>query len=219
MYFRLSIYGAIGAGENWSVNPCFDPNAESPSFTWDQASGQAAVNAIAALTVPALLVSSLSNSATIVGYRLEGRSDDHRLLGVAEATRSTPVTGQGAPTFPSTSSVVLSLRTSTPGGRGRGRLYWPLLSASVQAQTFRLPATYTQNMATAASSYLTLIQNAIRDNAGVFPFTSINTCVVSRASGERPHITRIMVGDVVDTQRRRRDRLAEAYASAAFPAS
>lgn len=218
MYFRLSIQGTIAGGEVWSVNPCFSIQNEIGGG-WDQALGQAAVNAVAAIAIPSFLGAVLSNAASIVSYRLEGRDDDHTLLGIAEAARATPYTGTGAPSKNATASAVLSLRSERPGPSGRGRLYWPALGVTLSATTFRIPAATTAAWAEDASSYLTAIQNAIRDNGGFSPGTAITLAVISKTTGGQYPVTRIMVGDVLDTQRRRRDRFQEAYASEPYPAS
>jgi hypothetical protein len=41
--------------------------------------------------------------------------------------------------------------------------------------------------------------------------------VRSKTSKTTPHVNSVRLGDVIDTQRRRRDRLVEAYASVSIP--
>ena len=43
-----------------------------------------------------------------------------------------------------------------------------------------------------------------------------NLAVRSRVASTTPHVTRLQVGNVVDTQRRRRDKLVESYQNLAY---
>lgn len=218
MYLRLSIQGTISTGEVWSVNPCFQfTNAFGP--VWDQPSAEAIVQALLTVTVPSTLLSTFGTAVRITGYRLEGRGDDHALLGVAEAAFATPVTGSGTADKTPQSAWVASLRTDTPGASGRGRLYWPCLRQTIDATSLRMTSAAVAALTTAMSSYLTLLATKIRDNAGVFPWTGVELCVVSKTTGTRHSVRRIQGGDVIDTQRRRRDKIRESYQSASYPAT
>lgn len=215
-YIRLGINGALAAtGEVWSINPCFNVSTES---AYTQTELQAAATGVAAVDVPVTWKQSIGTDAKINRMRVEWRSDDHDLLGVAEA----PETGWAAGTYgakmPPQSSAVISLRSDVPGGRGRGRLYLPLMGATISTSTYRLSSPTPAALAADSATYLRGIQDALK--AALSPAPSLITfklCVVSRANGNRVDINRIQVGDVVDTQRRRRDRLQETYSSVAFP--
>ena len=60
-YIRVSLRGTLPGGEVWSVNPAYNETTGVPD--WDQAAGQAAADAIAALTVPSALQQARSNGA------------------------------------------------------------------------------------------------------------------------------------------------------------
>lgn len=221
MYFRLSIKGGLPGGEVWSVNPAFHFNAAfAPQ--WDQASGDAIVtallNAITTVTLPTALKSLLSTAGTITSYRLEGRDEDDELLGVSEDLYSTPLAGSGGSTKTNQAAMVLSLRTTTPGASGRGRMYWPALGATLTASTGRLATPTTADIAAGAVALLELIQETIEANAGLFPFTDVLLGVRSPTDHVTRTVTRIQVGDIVDTQRRRRDTLPENYLTRPYPA-
>jgi predicted fused transcriptional regulator/phosphomethylpyrimidine kinase len=62
--------------------------------------------------------------------------------------------------------------------------------------------------------YLTAMRDAL---ATAFPTIGFNLAVRSKTTKTTPHVVRIQGGDVVDTQRRRRDNLPEAYSSLSFP--
>ncbi len=211
-YARVSILGQTSGGEVWSVNPVFDPTGEFPG--WNQANADAATAAIDALTIPTSLVSSLSNQMSVTGCRLEVRQDfDDSLIGISIHARSTPVTGSSTPIRPPQTAIVFSIRTNTPGGSGRGRLYWPAVSGTLSSafrQVTPAPSAYVADMKT----YLTAIQSAL---ATAFAPIGFNLAVRSKTTHTTPHAVRIQVGDILDTQRRRRDHLPESYSSLAIP--
>jgi hypothetical protein len=216
MYFRLSIQGTLASGEVWSINPCFNLGG---SFTpiWDQPSGDDIAQALLDVVIPTPLKDAYSAAGAITGYRLEGRGDDHTLLGVAESAFTSPVVGTAAATKPPQTAMVFSLRTNTPGASGRGRLYLPALSVQISATNFRVSSTAVEAFLTAMSEYLRDVQDTIKANAGVFPWSTVELCVVSKTTGNRPLVTRIQAGDILDTQRRRRDKLTENYQAQPFP--
>ena len=215
MYLRLTISGGIGAVEQWSVNPCFF--IDNDSDFWSQSSAEAIVQAmVTGVTLPAGLKNVMGASVTVRSYRLEGRSDNGALLGVAEAAIPLPIAGTGTSTKSPQAALVLSLRTSVPGPSGRGRLYWPALAVGLDSN-FRVNPTITTAAATGAATYLEALSAAIRDNAGLFPWTQVLLAVVSPTRALKTPVTRIQVGDVLDTQRRRRDALPEVYVVAPYP--
>lgn len=211
-YARVSILGAITGGEVWSINPVFDPTGEFPG--WNQAAADAATAAIDALTVPANLLAALSSSFTVTGCRLEVRDDTtDDLIGTSTHVKGTPQAGSGTPRMPAQASIVCSVRTDSPGASGRGRIYWPAAGITV-ASTMRVSTPTPAALVADFKTYLTAVQGAL---ASAFPTIGFSLAVRSQTKKTTPHATRIQVGDVVDTQRRRRDRLAESYSSVAFP--
>lgn len=215
-YIRVSLRGRLGSQEVWSCNPAY--NETTNVVGWEQVDGQNAANAIGALAVPGALRDIASASGPGISVRVERRSDSHELIGAAEA----PWTGWGTSTRPADkpaqSSVVLSLRSNVPGGRARGRLYWPGLSVSIDQTTMRLQASTTQALANAASAYLDSIETKLKEQLAPSPsLLDYHLCVVSKTGGFRTDVNKIMVGDVLDVQRRRRDRMPEAYSTVAYP--
>jgi hypothetical protein len=212
-YVRVSILGSTAGGEVWSINPVFDPTAEFPGGV-DQAMLDAAAAAIAALSPGATLLGMLSTGMSITGARVEVRDDaTDALIGISIATRTTALAGTGAATMPPQCAWVVSLRTNTPGGSGRGRVYWPLMDATLNSSG-RIPTAEVTAGLSAMRLYLTAIRDAL---ATAFPTIGYNLAVRSRTQLATPHVVRIQAGDVVDTQRRRRDALPEAYQTLTFP--
>jgi hypothetical protein len=212
-YVRVSILGSFSTEEVWSVNPVFDPTLEFGS-TVDQAALDAAALAIANRTIPTNMRAAMSTSSTRVGARVEVRDDvDDHLIGISLQGSTTPLAGTGTLFQAPQTAIVCSIRTNTPGGSGRGRLYWPAGGATVTA-TGRLSTPGTLAMVTDFKAYLLGIRS---DLATAFPTIGFDLAVRSTTTHTTPHAVRVQVGNILDTQRRRRDNLPEAYTAASFP--
>lgn len=218
MYLRVTLLGNATNGERWSINPCYDPEGEVQN-TWNQTNGDLMAAAAANVVPPAQLLSLMSSTLNITGVRLEGRHNStDELLGVSEYLHTTPILGTGTLRLPLQAAVVVSLRTNTPGGHGRGRLYWPACGATLSTAG-RMSSPTETVVVGAAQTYLTAIGAAMLASLpGPLPWTSLHLCVRSKTTRTSPHVNRLQVGDVVDTQRRRRDMLPENYANAVYPA-
>jgi hypothetical protein len=212
-YVRVGILGSTTGGEVWSINPVFDPTGEFPGgvdqTALDQAAGQ-----IAAITPGAILLGYLSTALAVTGARVEVRDDaTDALIAISVATRATPLAGTGTARMPPQAAMVFSLRTNTPGASGRGRLYWPVLGASLGSNA-RFGPTDMSGAPGAMKSYLNSMRSILATN---FPLITFDTAVRSKVTHTTPHVVRLQVGDVVDTQRRRRDNLPEAYTTTTLP--
>lgn len=218
-YIRVSLQGTTASTpEVWSINPTFNcSNPISPT----QEEIQNAATTVAKITPGMPLQGMASARMKLAKVRVEVRSDAHALQGLAEAPYTGGWTSTTDANRPAQCAVVLSLRSDRPGATGRGRLYWPALGTSLVTTTLRLAAADVTAVSQAAVVYMTNIQDALRGALMPSPAAlgTIRLCVVSRRSGTRTDINRIQVGDVIDTQRRRRDALPEVYHSVAYPAA
>lgn len=216
-YFRLSIKGSLGAQEVWSVNPVLDPSNEV-DFDWNQTAGDASALAIASIVPPEPLLVSMSSACRITGFRVELRDTAQAgFLGASEYTRPAPFQGTGLATKPPQSSIVASLRTASALASGRGRLYWPALGVNMDPTSLRLTAQTAKTLSDSFSSYLTDIANALRTSWDAVPWVGVGVSVYSPTSKILTPVNRIQVGDVIDVQRRRRDRMPETYQITAYP--
>jgi hypothetical protein len=212
-YIRVSIQGDITGGEVWSVNPVFDPTGELPGVP-DQATLDAVCLAIANLTPGTNMLNMLSSGFRITGARLEQRSDTTDALeGLSVQTRTTPLVGGGSVVHPAQIAMVISLRTNTPGARGRGRIYWPCPAVGIMPN-FHISSTVTGLVLTDAKAYFSNMSAALDPLEPSFGF---DLSVRSKANHATPHVTRLQIGDVPDTQRRRRDAFPESYATVSYP--
>lgn len=212
-YVRVAIKGTITGGEVWSINPVFDPNGELET-TVDQTKLDAAALAIANIVPGSNLRLMMGPDVLIVGSRLEVRADaTNNIIAVSNAGSTAPIGGTGSSRLPPQTSLVCSLRTNTPGGSGRGRIYLPIIGATIGAN-LRLNATQFAAAAGEFKTYLAAMQSAL---ATQFTPITFNLAVRSVKTNTTPHVVRLQVGDVLDTQRRRRDALPETYSSVTYP--
>ena len=211
-YVRVSILGAAPGGEVWSINPVFDPTFEFGS-TVDQEALDDAANAIAEITPGLLLQYFMSSALSITGARLEVREDaNDSLLAISVQQRTTPLGGSLTPLRGHGTAIVVSLLTNTPGGSGRGRLYWPAIGRNVSNQ-LRFDTTDCGTVVSEMATYLHEMEDAL---ATAFPTIGFDLAVRSRTTHTTPHVNKLRCGNVPDSQRRRRDKMIEDYASVAF---
>lgn len=209
----VRIQGSMPGGEVWSVNPRYW-SATTGSVV-DFAELQTWANDIGAITQGLAtngdLRALMSTATSITAVRVEAVSASGTLVQAAEWRPATPVAGQGTATKPFQSSLVASLLTGRPGRSFRGRLYWPALNIAIGPATLRLTPTQTQSFASAMAAYLTAIGNAAPNG------DPLDLVVVSQTLDVATPVTLITVGDVLDTQRRRRDSLEEQRSSQVVP--
>jgi len=212
-YVRVSILGTFSTEEVWSINPVYDPTAEFGS-TVDQSALDAATLAIANRTIPTALRTTMSASASRTGARVEVRADaDDSLIGISIQASAAAQAGTGTLIQAPQTALVTSVRTNTPGGSGRGRLYWPAMGCALST-TGRLATPSNATFIADMKLYLLGIRT---DLATAFPLIGFDLAVRSKTTHTTPHAVRIQAGNVLDTQRRRRDTLPENYAQVTFP--
>ena len=208
---RISVTGAMPSGEEWSVNPVFGIGGDfGVPATYEQV--QAVADALAAIAPGTNLRAMNVPAVTWNNVRVEARSLSGTLEAQAEGLRGTPSVGTGSIPHPFQTSVVISLRTTTPGGSGRGRLYFPATGQAMNTGTLRLSsgvnATILADVKTLLSAYKTAISST---------FTGVSLVVWSRKNEDTYPVTSMLCGDVMDTQTRRRDILVEQYATTSAP--
>ena len=118
-------------------------------------------------------------------------------------------TSVGGTVFPQL-TVAVSLQTAAQRGyASKGRFFLPVPCIDAD-QKGRIDATTAGNMATATAGMLQAINNTISVDR-----TGWQISVLS-ASGAARHVTGVRIGNVMDTQRRRRESWPEVYYSAAI---
>jgi hypothetical protein len=207
---RLSVFGNMPGGEEWSINPVFTLADFGTPISPVQIA--AIATACAAVTPPATLTELWNSVTNLAGVRAEARSQTGVLETQAEALRTTVVPGTGTSTHPYQTSACVSLRSAQVGASGRGRLYFPATGVPLTSTTLRMSTSVRDSVLGGAKTYLSGLTTAI--NATV---TGSALIVWSRKTHGRYLVNRIQLGDVVDVQRRRRDALIESYGSLVYP--
>lgn len=208
---KVNLQGNLPGGEVWSINPVFQLFSSPPV---NYAAALAACMAVGAVVPGTALRSTMHSATTVTKSRLEFRSLGGTLETQAEANLVSPVVGNGTGgPHPYQTSTVFSLRSVHPGGSGRGRLYWPFTGGALGATDYRISAANVTAQLTDMKTYLSGVKSALATSLG----TDVYLVVWSRRLSAAYHIERILQGDVVDTQRRRRDTLKETYQTVAFP--
>ena len=129
----------------------------------------------------------------LTGKQLTGAEDTRTDAGTSTAT-----------CLPFQCAPVVSLRTATLSRAGRGRFYAPSLAVD-QVSAGRMLTTARDSLADGA---LALVQGTTASGG--------NVVIYHRATGTTTPVTSLDVGDVIDTQRRRRNKLVEARTSRPF---
>ena len=197
-------------GEVWSVNPCYFLLDEPANVS--QTEALAIATAVNAITVPTGLRALMNSQTFFTGTRVEARDRNGLLEAQAEQPRGTNIAGTGVSGHPYQTSAVTSLRSAFPGGQGRGRLYWPATGATLLSSNLRIDPTVVSTALGAIKTYLSDIEAAVAVSAG-----PADLAVWSRTGSAFHAVNEIRQGDVADTQRRRRDALAENYNVVAYP--
>lgn len=219
-YIRIIMLGGLGDAEVWTCGLSyrnFELFPASMTQTMIESLATRLVTVIDATAIGSNLRTLISSSAEIRGWRVEQHEEDESLANVAEAFYATAIAGTGTPTKTPQDAVVISLRTSTPGARGRGRVYLPALGASLNA-SFRLTGPTPAVILAGARGLFRLIGDQINAEwAANSIAVTAELCVRSVTAHQSRKVERVQVGDVLDTQRRRRDRIPENYSVLTYP--
>ena len=121
----------------------------------------------------------------------------------------TPNTGgKGGDSAGPQGAVVLSLRTNRNRGPAtKGRMYLPLSGALPNGSTFKLSSTVTGAVANAGKTFIEQLRVIIETTTfGPYIMSGIGNGAING-------INYVLVGDMLDTQRRRRNKFTEEYTS------
>lgn len=139
---------------------------------------------------------------------VDGKQDP--VLDTVRFDFTTPATGLNT-TSPPQVAIVATLRTAASRGRAHaGRMYLPGLDSAIGTDG-SMSATVRDRVGIRVAAFIRDI-NAVTGGAG----NAFVASTFSNLGGHRP-ITSVQVGDVYDTQRRRRNSLADFYTSYALP--
>lgn len=192
--------GALPGGEVWSCTLRAGGTFDSTTQAMADAIGEAWrqwIIAPGSLTA----IGCTLGQVLIYGVQPSGPS-----LGPVAAAISGARAGTITNGLPNQCAVVASLRSAQGGARNRGRIYLPC-TGQIVGTTGRMGPTNVSGLLATTSALLNSINTAL----GVTGRLSVES-TVSTEPGRA--ITQVRIGDVVDTQRRRRDAFAENYSTA-----
>lgn len=209
---RVSHFGTMPGGEKWSINPCWEIDGDAGKPI-SPTQANAIATAIAGLSLSAAILSSWAPNTVWTGVRVEARSFAGVLESQAEVLKTTPQNGSATAAHPYQSAVVLSLLTPGTGGSYRGRLYWPATGIVLSTTDYRIPLATRDNLLAAYKAHLTNVEAAINVTTG----GNTNLTVWSRKLSAIRNVNQLRMGNIMDTQRRRRDGLVEQYGAGSYP--
>jgi hypothetical protein len=124
-----------------------------------------------------------------------------------EWTGAYPTGGNGSNPLPLQAAVVASHRTNQIGRPGRGRMYIPGFTVSAMDAHGHMSSSFCDNV---RNSQITLLGSLKLDSVGV-DAPHVRPIVTGSGYTHYAVIDQVRVGNVMDTQRRRRRSLAETY--------
>lgn len=205
-HVRQTIKGSLPGGEVWSCSLSFTNGGDTaPDPTSLQAFGDACVPFWRAWVINTDTRLSSSVAATTLDTRAITPDGKTSYLAISDVSRQG---GAVSVSLPNQCALVVSLITPRAGARYRGRIYVPALAMLVGANGRLQPSQAGPFLA----ATVTLLKGLNTAAAANLSPTLWSLDVVSGVgAGAATNITSVRVGDVIDTQRRRRDALPENY--------
>jgi hypothetical protein len=209
---KVSHFGTLPGGEKWSVNPCWEIDG-TVGKPVSPTQANTIANAVAALSLGAPVLGSWAPNTVWTGVRVEARSLSGILESQAEVLKPTPQNGSATSAHPYQTSIVLSLLTPGIGASARGRLYWPATGAQLSITDYRYSTANRDALLGSLAGHLKNVEAAINTTIG----PNANLTVWSRKTAGFHDVNQLRMGNILDTQRRRRDTLIEGYGSLTYP--
>lgn len=203
-FFRVTLAGSLPGGEVWSINPVFGVTA-GPMPAPDFATLNTLAEEIGESTIPIGVTAILSSAVAMNRVRVEARSLANVLEAVGEASVNPAQTGTGTATKPYQTALCATILTARPGASGKGRLYIPTLAASLDAN-LRVPDGTCLNYVQGVHQWLQNIGGVFNAEFGA---GTVAGAVYSPKLQLLSFATKVSVGNVLDVQRRRRDKAVE----------
>lgn len=197
-FIRQTLRWSLPGGESANASVAWD--ADNPLVSLDD-------DTVAALGGRAssfwtAIAGKYDDAVHYIGCRVAWINTDGTTLAAQEVVQDNAGTHSGAKPLPNEVAHVMSLRTATSTRSTRGRMYLPGMHSGLLTDDARMATADMLDVANAAADYLADI------TVGATTFTSV---VASATASVLTPVLAVAVGDVPDAQRRRRDKLREAY--------
>lgn len=207
--YRATFGGRLVAAQRWSIGFSFtdgvDDSAVPDQVTLANMAQQMYADFIAQAwstsTTPALPISArISTDGNLDQCRLYAyASTSLSAAGGVGVSSGAAVPGTSSPTMPPQVAMVASLLTPFPGRSNRGRVYIPNRTAVLSSDA-QITASICTGVATAIANYLSLARTRTIRGGPMIP-------IVESSTSTDTEIVRVRVDSILDTQRRRRDKL------------
>lgn len=206
--YRHRVTGPGSAGDQWTSTM---HSQGAGSLATVHAAWQALISGFITATMAALWPNEVG-ATSVITDQLDANGLHN--VGQLSSSISGGGTGTGATLSPR-SCVVIGLRTSVPTKAGRGRMYWPAPDGLSQLGTGNLNGTVAAAIATSFSGRLTTFKATSQP-------VILHRGHDARVVGGIPeplvpstwdNITQVTVGVVLGTQKRRTNRVANAYST------
>lgn len=203
---RLVLSGALASNRDfWTIG--FSTNqpaalSEAQRATWTQSAVQAFESNFWTPSKGLYTTATDYRTGTWYGYGIDGLLNSQNTYSLSAPNAGTGVaSGQ-----PPQSAHVCTLATAQPGRSGRGRIYLPGLAGGQLTVDGMLPDATALTLAQRIRAFIVAV-NALQPE--------IKVQVHSETKQALYAVTQVRVGNIVDTQRRRRDALTETYQTVA----
>lgn len=211
---HVTMSGAmLGGAEEWQTGfwvgqPDADAGVPTQLFT------DAVRNAwVTFFTDPAVNISSSYSFTQVKAARVnEAGKYDGTDTAISFPANAVNGPGAGSPLPPQIALVATLIAGSGKGLAGKGRMYLPGIKETVDGGG-RLSAAYSQGVATKLAAFFNTI-NASFDIPGQVINASKGRSKLAGIGARSVPVNGVRVGDVYDTQRRRRNSLNETYKTA-----
>lgn len=208
---RLSGRIGTGAPEVWSVGLNYGINV-TLSQEEAQEAAELILSGLSATSWAALgtLKNGVGASVTLNQIDTYSYGPTGPAVGHGVAAPATPFSFTGTTSAPPQVAACITLLTGQPGRSRRGRIYWPQTAPAMGAD---MKSSTAKDKSTGMVTTLAAINNALLTFGTPFP------AVYSPTLDVVTPVTAVRAGDVLDTQRRRRDALAETFTTSQYPGS
>lgn len=211
----MTAHGALPGGESWSCSlRTTKVDAGVP-----QATLQAVANAVTANWETFVHGGpyGLCSACTLSGVTLRSLDARGITTTLAEGVAAVPAFQGASQTVPDQIAVVVTLLTARAGRTGKGRIYLPILTANIEAG-----GVMQASQITALGTGLKTLFDGINTSIVALDATArvaVQSKTASSNIGEGytgAAVVNISIGNVMDTQRRRRASLTETYTTRAL---
>lgn len=215
---RVTLYGSSFGGQEIWTTGFYLGNEGSDVGNPSEATAAAIKTAWAAFCGATDVVMGYlwkTEGVKIAPLRMDGTTDVDFVVNSPYTTAVAGNSGQiGYP--PQISLTATLLAGNGRGLAGKGRMYLPGISAGLDA-TGHLGGTQNQNIANRLKTFFDAVEASI-DVPGQLINASHGRAPFTGSTATNRAVTHVRVGNVYDTQRRRRNSLVESYATAELAA-